>query len=91
MERKKVRGQWLDRTGLYNARRSKKNKDLSEEDFILDYEIQLSRPDCWSHLSQAEYREMIRQWTKEICETHKGQEFAGVKKVLDADIYTMLF
>ena len=43
VERKKVRGQWLDRTGLYNARRSKKNKDMSEENFILDYEIQLNR------------------------------------------------
>ena len=50
----------------------KENKDLSEEHFILEYDIQLSRPNCWAHLDQAEYREMIRQWTKEIRETYKG-------------------
>ena len=40
-----------------------------EEYFILDYKIQLSRPDCWTHVSQAEHREMIWQWSHNIFDT----------------------
>lgn len=87
VERKRVKGIWIDRTSLYNAKRLKANEHLTEEDFSLETELKLSRPECWVHLSDDEYREMIRQWSLDICEAHRGMKFLGVQGVKEAEVF----
>ena len=87
VERRRVKGLWIDRTRLYNAKRTKKSEHLTEDDFSTLYEIKLTRPEYWVHLSSEEYREMIKSWTQEICQAYKEQEFLGVKKVRESGVF----
>ena len=87
VERKKVNGLWIDRSALYNARRSKNKGHLTEDDFSIWDQLKLERPECWSHLNEEEYRDMIKVWAKEISDEHRRLNFMGAKKVMEADVF----
>ena len=38
-------------------------------------------------MSAQEYRDMIRCWANEICETHKDQKFLGAEKVMSSEVF----
>jgi len=87
VERMKINGLWIDRSALYNARRSKNKVHLEEDDFSSWDQLKLERPECWSHLSDEEYRDMIKAWATEISDEHRRLNFMGAKKVMKADIF----
>ncbi len=61
-----LRGHWVNRTGLYNARRSKSKATVRPVDFREQLEIELLRLPCWNHLSEAQYLDRVRSLLQEI-------------------------
>lgn len=63
----RVSGVWVDRTGLYYARRTiKGRKNLRPEDYEHEVQLVLSPLPCWSHLSVADQRARLRELILEI-------------------------
>ena len=61
------KGIWVDRTGLYEARRRKGNQGkVRPLDFEEELELKLSPLPCWEHLSEQEYLERISEIVQEI-------------------------
>ena len=81
-----VKGTWIDRTAMYNAKRLKSNEHLTEQDFTVTYDLQLSKPECWQHLSDHEYKAMITRWVSEICCENEQHEFMGADKVQKTEV-----
>jgi len=53
--RERLAGVWLDRSGLYHARRDR-GGEVDESEFQTRYEVRLSPLPCWAGLSAAEWR-----------------------------------
>ena len=81
-----VKGTWIDRTAMYNAKRLKSNEHLTEQDFTITYNLQLSKPECWQHLSDHAYKAMITQWVSEICCENEQHEFMGADQVQKVEV-----
>jgi hypothetical protein len=85
------KGKWYDRTAFYYASRTKQGKDLTVEDFVTWYDVPLSPPPCWAHLTEAERQERVRQLACEAEEEaagereRKGHRVLGVAAILSAD------
>ena len=79
-------GIWLDRSALYEARRSGRDIDLS--DFEYQYPVHLSQLPCWRGLAEDEYRarcqEMVAQIEADTARANleRGRRPMGVRFVL---------
>ena len=61
------KGIWVNRTGLYEARRRKRNRGkIRVVDFEEELELEISQLPCWAHLSGEEYLERISDMVREI-------------------------
>jgi hypothetical protein len=63
---KEMEGEWVDRTGLYNARRKEGGAQVREEDFTFPSNIVLTPPPFLAHLSWDEYQAYVRTMVDEI-------------------------
>ena len=87
-----LKGVWIDRDGLYEARR--RGEEVSEMDFAEEVELVLEPLPCWAHLPAAAYREsvqgLIDQIEKETAAMHAvdGTRPAGAEAVMSADPWT---
>jgi REP element-mobilizing transposase RayT len=85
---KKLLGHWLDRTGLFLAKRKKKSAQIDPSEFKTPYEVPLSPLPAWEKLSTQQRRAKVCQMVSDIEEDFKkqcrqtGQKPLGVKGVL---------
>ncbi len=82
-------GRWIDRTGLYNARR--RGQPVSEADFVVLCPISLAPLPAWTALTEEERRfrisdlvEAIERKAAEDC-SNRGRPPMGAKKILAQD------
>lgn len=61
----KLVGKWYNDTAIYDLRR--RGHDVDPEDHVTEYEIELAPLPCWSHLSDDEYREKVRELCFDLC------------------------
>lgn len=61
-----LRGAWIDRTGLYNARRRKHGHKARTIDFHEKLTVELVPLPCWAHLSPEAYQQRICTLVEEI-------------------------
>ena len=91
--KKVVSGPWLDRTGYYCAKR--RREDVTLSDFTTEYEIKLTPPPLWFHLTKLEYYELCRKLSaeaiKEALKNRKIERSMGMKKVLRQNVYKVRF
>ena len=84
-----VVGTWLDRSGMYRARRRGETVERSE--FETSYATVLAPLPCWRRLSAEEYRQRCAEMVADIeCETaalnaRLGRTVLGVDKILAQD------
>ena len=84
-----LRGMWVDRDALYEARR--RGEDVSEANFSEPVELVLSPLPCWAHLSAERYREAVldavRQIETETAAMHRldGTRPLGARRLLERD------
>ena len=64
-----MRGVWLDRTALWQARGRKSGRDATEEDFEIPVELELSPLPSQEHLSRGDYRKLVAEMIEEIEKT----------------------
>ncbi len=64
-EGREVLGEWVERARLYWARQTKGGALLTERDFTRVMPLTLSRPACWAHWSDDEYRARCLEWAAE--------------------------
>jgi hypothetical protein len=68
--------EWVDRTALYHARRTKGGASLGEDDFTTIETIKLTPMPYLEHLSWSEYqvraRDMISEIAEETRERHRA-------------------
>ena len=83
---KPVMGRWINRTGIYNARRG--GKRVSEEDFVTYYPIRIAPLPAWKQLREAERRERtlallaaIERRGADECK-RRGRAPMGAKRIL---------
>ena len=62
-EGKTLRGKWVDRTGLYEARRKHRDgeRQPSERDHSTNCTLTLHKLPCWEHLADATYAARVRE------------------------------
>ena len=84
-----LRGVWVDRDGLYEARR--RGEDVSEADFAETVELVLSPLPCWVRLSEEGYREavlgVVGEIESETAAMHRvdGTRPLGARRLLERD------
>ena len=61
---KSLKGVWIDRTGLCRAR--SRGRKVTEEDFTENLELQLEPLPSLSHLSTAQYRDLMRKMVDQV-------------------------
>lgn len=71
-----LKGTWIDRSRLYEARRRKKAR-VRAQDFHETETLRLSPLPCWKHLSPEEYRSRVRDLVKEIEREAKSRHAAA--------------
>lgn len=83
---KKIFGRWLNRTGIYNARKC--GKAIREEDFVIYYPLDLAPLPVWEKLSEDRRRVLIADLIEKIerkgaeeCR-RRGRSPMGAKKIL---------
>ena len=81
-----VRGEWIDRTALFNAKRRKSTEHMTERDFVIGGGVQTHRPPCWHHLSDEAFQVMMRGWADEVSAEYQDQPTLGVEAVLSSPI-----
>lgn len=59
----RVEGEWLDRTGWYFARQTKRGRLKRERDFVRVMPLTLTRPRGWVAWGELEYRARCEEWT----------------------------
>jgi len=85
---REMEGEWVDRTALYEARRTKGGARLCEDDFTEPSNIVLTPPPFLEHLDWDEYQAYVRTMIEEIeheaRERHrqKGSRPLGTAKIL---------
>ena len=73
-----IPGLWIDRTGMYEARR--RGEKVKKADFTERLELRLSPLPCWSDLDPLEYRRRVAQMVKAIeDETWERHHLLGTK------------
>ena len=86
-----MRGVWLDRTALWQARGRKSGRNAKEEDFEIPVELELSPLPSQEHLPSAGYRRLVAEMVEEIEEAtlamHRteGSVPLGVNGILGLD------
>ena len=87
-----LKGLWIDREALYEARR--RGEQVSELDFAEEVEVVLEPLPCWAHLSRDAYgravRELIDGIEAETAASHavEGTSPAGAEAVRSANPWT---
>lgn len=76
------RGQWLDRTALYRARR--RNPKARAKDFVTEYEIPLHPLPCWGDLSVEDRKERVVEIVRQIEEAARETNARLRRKPLGA-------
>ena len=92
VECRSVKGDWIDRTGLYLA--SQRNKDVNPLEFITVYEISLDPPPLWDSLSKNEYQVLCAKLCKEAIQNARKKHskgFLGVTQILKQPVYQTRF
>ena len=75
-------GLWIDRTGLYFAKRAKGAK-FKKSDFETYYRLRLTKLPCWSDLDTDEaYRQQVKLICREIAEAAAAERLITGKSVL---------
>ena len=59
-----LRGVWVDRTRLFAARQ--RGEDVTEADFEVDVELELTPLPCWAHLDADDYQSRVRALVRDI-------------------------
>ncbi|MEM9488932.1 MAG: hypothetical protein AAGC55_07290 [Myxococcota bacterium] len=82
-------GTWIDRTAMYNARRS--GRSMNPSDFEIVYAVPLSPLPCWGELTESERRDLCAAMIMDI-ESEAAERNAelcraplGVERVLEQD------
>ena len=87
-----LKGAWIDRQGLYEARR--RGEEVSETDFAEEVEVVLEPLPCWAHLSPEGYGQavhgLIESIEEETASMHAvdGTRPAGATAVMSANPWT---
>ena len=85
-----LEGDWIDRTGLYRARR--RGEKVGERDFVERVPVRLDPMPCWAHWGwrqrRDQARELIQEIERETKERHRreGTRPLGAKKALAAPL-----
>jgi hypothetical protein len=83
----RLRGDWVDRTGLYEARRrskrrgTRKSKRPREADYTKSKVVVLSKIPAWEHLCDEEYRLTVADLVDSILEEHEERRQSAPKNV----------
>lgn len=93
MHGRPLRGIWIDRTAMYEARR--RGEKVRQKDFTKQVEVELAPIPCWAHLESREYKrritELVRRIEEETRVRHReaGTKPMGEKKILEQDPFSL--
>jgi len=73
-----ARGEWLDRTAWYFAKKTKRGASLTEAEFTQTLSVELTRPALWEGWSEGRYANRCREWTRVALEEVAAQRAAAV-------------
>ena len=83
VEGTQLRGIWIDRTAKYLM------PHMSERELTTNYTLKLAKPPCYKHLSDFEYRGVIRELANEaLAECDVSKSPVGQKRILAMDPHT---
>ena len=83
VEGTKLHGIWIDRTAKYLL------PHMSERELTTNYTLKLAKLPCYEHLSDFEYRAVIRELTNEaLAECDVSKSPVGQKRILAMDPHT---
>jgi hypothetical protein len=75
-------GKWFDGSGFGRAKRRKKGRAASPNDFWVWYEIELAPLPCWAHLSAEDYRRQVQDLCTGILVEHQARwETTGTRPI----------
>ena len=75
---RELQGDWIDRTGLYRARR--RGEDVTERDHLERVPVPLTPLPCWAHQGWEQRRDQARALIADIeQQTRSGHEQAGTR------------
>ena len=85
---KKVSGPWVDRTAYYQSIQRREGKLIDE--FTSEYQIKLTQPPMWAHLSKSEYKKLCSKLSTEAIRDalikRKSKVSLGMKMVLKENV-----
>jgi hypothetical protein len=75
-----MEGEWVDRTALFHARRTKEGKAMTEADFTDIVKVKLTPLPCWKGVGTEEHRTRIRELIELVTkETRQRQRVEGTR------------